>query len=93
MAKSGGYNKTELKKTQKTLQTEINQLTAHLKKLKQDVETLEKGNGKVAYWSGKRAYEWYKGILAHYDHDVVLRRHAANCNLYIKMQLDGASSL
>ena len=91
--KSGGYDKTKLKKVQKTLESEINQLGAHLKKLKQDVEALEKGDGKTAYWSGTRAYTWYKNILAHYDHDIQLKKHAANCNLCIKMQLDGASTL
>lgn len=91
--KKGGYDKKEFKKVYKKLAQEESQLRAHLKSLKKHVEQMEKGDGKKAYWSGKRAYNWYCNMLGHYDHDVRLLTHLHNCNQEIKRSLYGADAL
>lgn len=75
----GGFTKSQMKALSKNLNNEVSKFQNALKKLTSDLETLQKGDGKVSYWSGNLAYNWIKTSLAHLDHDKVLLDHVDSC--------------
>jgi len=93
MAKKGGFSKSQMKSLTKNLDSEISKFNKAVKKLSSDLDTLQKGDGTTAYWSGSLAYNWITTALAHVDHDKVLLDDLDNCNDYLDALVNGGSAL
>lgn len=91
--KKGGFSKSQAKTLVKNIDSEMATFSKHLKKLSDDLNELQKGDGTNAYWSGERAYAWIKQALGHVDHDNSLLEHIENIADYLDVLVNGGTSL
>lgn len=91
--KKGGFSKSQAKAILKDMESEMATFSKHLKKLSDDLNELQKGDGTNAYWSGERAYAWIKQALGHVDHDNKLLEHIENIVDYLDGVVNGGASL
>ena len=83
MAKNNNSNKQKDKLVQ-DLENQISRLDEALKSLKDSVNTIQKGNGKFAYWNGNNAYTMIKTTLTQYETDKALLQLIKECKGAIK---------
>ncbi len=91
--KKGGFSKSQMKALSKNLDAEVSKLQKAIKQLNKDLDTLQRGDGSISYWSGQLAYNWIKTALAHLDHDKVLLDHIDNCSEYLETLVHGGNNL
>ena len=65
------------------LQKEVMILRQSLTLLKENIELLQNGDGKVLLWNGENALNAAKSLLGHYDHDMVLLDNVIKCSEYV----------
>ena len=89
----GGFSKSQAKQLVKDIEAELATFSKHLTALSEDLNTLQKGDGTTAYWSGERAYAWIKTALEHVKHDDELLENLEAVKNALDLIVNGAASM
>lgn len=77
-------NKNDLRLLSLELQSEVSVLKHCLDLLKENIDSLQNGDGKGLCWNGENALNINKALLGHYDHDMVLLENVKKCTEYVE---------
>ena len=76
--KEGGIKRAEFKALMNQYDQLLEQYNTYTKNFANNFNKMQEGDGKVAYWSGKRAYNWMTQAVAHHNNNVKLAKKLEN---------------